>query len=88
MDLQSPSIYPIALSYGECISCNFRLKFNSLRIIVIYRPPKADFSIFFDEFHDLINDALHLNAYKVIIVGDFNYHFDSSSSPHTLHLNS
>ena len=28
MDLQSLSISPIALSYGECISCNFRLKFN------------------------------------------------------------
>ena len=79
MDLQSP----IALSYGECISCHFRLKFNSLRIIVIYRPPKADFSIFFDEFHDLINDTLHLNASKVMIVGDFNYHFDSSSPPHS-----
>ena len=68
MNLQYPSIYPIALSYGECISCNVRLKFNSLRIIVNYRPPKADFSIFFDEFHDLINDTLHLNASKVMIV--------------------
>ena len=79
MDLQSPSISPIALYYGECISCNFRLKFKSLHIIVIYHPPKDDFSIFVDELHDLINYTLHLNAYKVMIVGDFNYHFYSSS---------
>ena len=41
MDLQSPYISPIALSYGECISCNFRLTFNSHRLIVIYRPPNV-----------------------------------------------
>ena len=45
MDLQPPAISYIAISYGECIACTFRLKFNSLRIIVIYRPPKSDLSI-------------------------------------------
>ena len=84
MDLQLPSISPIALSYGECISCTFRLKFNSLRIIVIYRPPKSDFSNFFDELYDLINNILHQNASKVMIIGDFNYQFDCSSPQHSL----
>ena len=86
MDLQSPPISPIALFYGEYISCNFRLKFNLLHIIVIYRPPKADFSIFFDEFHDLIKDTLHINASKVMIVCDFNYHFDCSFPPPILFI--
>ena len=84
MDLQHPSICYIVLSYGECMSCTFRLKFNSLRIIVIYRPPNSDFSIFFDEFYDLINNILHQNSSKVMIVGDFNYHFNCSSPPHSL----
>ena len=84
MDLQQPGISSIVLSYGECMSCTFRLKFNSLRIIVIYRPPKPHFSTFFDELSDLINAFLHHNEYKLIIVGDFNYHFDSSFQPHSL----
>ena len=66
------------------MSCIFRLKFNSLRIIVIYRPPKSVFSIFFDDFFDLINNILHQNASKIMIIGDLNYHFDCSSPTHSL----
>ena len=84
MDLQPTDISYIAISYGECMSCTFRLKFNSLRIIAIYRPPKPDLSTFFDEFSDLINASLHHNEYKLMIVGDFNYHFDSYFQPHSL----
>ena len=84
MDLQPHSISSIDLSYGDCMSCTFRLKFNSLRIIVIYRHPKPDFSTIFNEFSDLINAFLHHNEYKLMIVGDFNYHFDSSFQPHSL----
>ena len=71
-DLPSPSISPIILSYCDCISSTFNLQSNSLRIIVIYHPPKPDFSTFFDELSDLINDCLHHNEYKVMTVGDFN----------------
>ena len=83
-DLPSSSISLIILSYGDCISCTFNLQANSPRIIVIYRPPKPIFSTFFNEFSDLINDCVHHNEYKVMIVGDFNYNFDFSSKTHSL----
>ena len=83
-ELPSPSNPPIILSYNDCISCKFNLQSNSLCIIVIYRPTKPAFSTFFDEFYDFINDCLHHNEYKVMIVDDFNYHFDSSSQQYSL----
>ena len=43
-----------------------------------------DFSTFIDEFSNLNNEFLHHNEYKVMIVGDFNYYFDSFSQPHSL----
>ena len=83
-DLSFPSISPIILSYIDCISCKFNLQSNSLRIIVIYRPPKPYFSTFSGEFSDLINDCLHHNEYNIMIVGEFNYHFDPHSQSHSL----
>ena len=62
----------------------FNLQSNSLRIIVIYSPRKPDFSIFFNKYYDLINDCLYHNENKVMIVGEFNFHFNSSSKPHSL----
>ena len=83
MDLQAHVIYSIALSYTEYMYYTFRIKFNSLRIIVIYRPTKADFINNKNyELYDLINNILHQNASKVMIVGDFNYIFDYSSFRH------
>ena len=83
-DLPYPSISPTIHSYSNCISFIFNLQSNSLRVILSYRLRKPDFSTFFDEISDLINDYLHHNEYKVMIVGDFNYHFDSSSQPYSL----
>ena len=60
-----------------CISSN-RIKLN---LIVIYRPPNNyEHSIFVDEFSELI---LNSDPKNTIIVGDLNYHFNSSLTPHS-----
>ena len=52
-----------------------------LNLIVIYRPPNNyEHSIFFDEFSELI---LNSDPKNTIIVGDLNYHFNSSLIPHS-----
>ena len=84
MDLPMPSISSFTFSYSDCLSCTFNFTFDILRIIVIYRPPRPDYSIFFDEFSDCINNGLHSSSFKFICMGDFNYHFDSMSQPHSL----
>ena len=48
------------------MSCTFRIKFNSLRIIVIYSPPTPDLSTFFDELSDLMNAFIPNNEYKLM----------------------
>ena len=70
--------------YSDCLSCTFNFPSDILRIIVIYRPPRPDYSILFDEFSDCINYGLHSSSFKFICMGDFNYHFDSISQPHSL----
>ena len=84
MDLPTPSISSVTFSYSDCLSCTFNFPFDILRIIVIYRPPRPDYSIFFDEFSDCINNGLHSSSFKFICMGDFNYHFNSMSQPHSL----
>ena len=84
MDLPTPSISSVTFYYSDCLSCTFNFPFDILRIIVIYRPPRPDYSIFFDEFSDCINNGLYSSSFKFICMGDFNYHFDSMSQPHSL----
>ena len=66
-----------------CISSKSRVvsPYTKFNIIIIYRPPnKNDYSLFFDEFSDLVLNSDPINT---IIVGDLNFHFNSLVSPHS-----
>ena len=66
-----------------CISSKYRVlsPYTKFNIIIIYRPPnKNDYSLFFDEFSDLVLNSDPINT---IIVGDLNFHFNSLVSPHS-----
>ena len=84
MDLPTPSISSFTLSYCDCISCTFNFPSAILRIIVIYRLPRPDYSIFFDELSDCINDSLHSSSFKFICMSDLNYNFESIYQAHSL----
>ena len=73
MDLPTPSISSFTFSYSDCLSCKFNFPSNILRIIVIYRPPRPDYSIFFNEYSDCINDGLHSSSCKFICMVDFDF---------------
>ena len=50
-----------------------------LTVITIYRPPTTNHILFFKEFSDLLHQ--HISPF-LIILGDFNFHFNSKSNPH------
>ena len=50
-----------------------------ITVLTIYRPPNNNHIIFFKEFSDLIHQ--HISPF-LIILGDFNFHFNSTSYPH------
>ena len=66
-----------------CISSKYRVlsPYTKFNIIIIYRPPnKNDYSLFFDEFSNLV---LNSDLINTIIVGDLIFHFNSLVSPHS-----
>ena len=52
-------------------------------IYIIYRPPKPDYTTFFNEFNDLILNIPISTKHQTTILGDFNYNFHSTLYPHS-----
>ena len=50
-----------------------------VRLIVLYRPPSSDVSLFFDEFANYLAHVVTASGY-LLIVGDFNLHVDSQNN--------
>ena len=50
-----------------------------VRLIVLYRPPSSDVSLFFDEFASYLAYIVMASGY-LLIVGDFNFHVDSQNN--------
>ena len=60
---------------------------TSLEILVIYRPPGyQSFSLFINEFSDLLDEKLYKLS-PLVITGDLNIHLDNPSSQHTQNFN-
>ena len=78
----SPSISFPPFSYSDCISLTLKLPNLTLHLTVIYRPPKHETSLFFDEFHDFIHKLPSSSSYLPIVLGDLNYHYNSPIYPH------
>ena len=78
----SPSISFPPFSYSDCISLTLKLPNLTLHLTVIYRPPKPETSLFFDEFHDFIHKLPSSSSYLPIVLGDLNYHYNSPIYPH------
>ena len=50
-----------------------------VRLIVLYRPPSSNVSLFFDEFANYLAHIVAASGY-LLIVGDFNLHVDSQNN--------
>ena len=50
-----------------------------IRLIVLYRPPSSDVSLFFDEFASYLAHILTASGH-LLIVGDYNFHVDSQNN--------
>ena len=50
-----------------------------VRLIVLYRPPSSDVSLFFDEFASYLANIVMASGY-LLIFGDFNFHVDSQNN--------
>jgi len=58
----------------------------SIRLIVIYRPPKESIPDFINTFQDYI--ASHSSSTgQLLVVGDFNIHMDDVTNPHAINFN-
>jgi len=69
----------------EVCEINLNLPGHSITICCLYRPPPSrknnlTSSLFHQEFQSLL-DHYSLSPTKLIILGDFNFHFDNQSSP-------
>ena len=56
------------------------IKFDScrdIRVLVIYRPPSCNFSLFIDEFGCLLEQYITDSSF-LLVAGDFNYHIDDA----------
>ena len=76
-DLPTPTFTHPTFSYSDCLSVSFSFsKANiTFSIYIIYRPPKPDYTTFFNEFNDLILNIPISTKHQTTILGDFNYHF-------------
>ena len=84
----------VAFMYRKSLECNrlpdsvqstfeyldllLSLRRRPIRIVIIYRPPCKSSISFLNEFSKLL-DSVILSPARLLIVGDFNYHVDSSS---------
>ena len=84
-DLPTPTFTHPTFSYSDCLSVSFSFsKANiTFSIYIIYRPPKPDYTTFFNEFNDLILNIPISTKHQITILGDFNYHFHSTQYPHS-----
>ena len=66
----------------QCVIFNFKTK---LLVISIYRLQEVPFKQFLEDLDDLINDHFN-NTHSLILLGDFNVHFDNAESRDTVLL--
>ena len=78
----SPSISFPPFLYSDCLSLTLKLPNLTLHLTVIYRTPKPEIILFFDEFHDFIHKLPSSSSYLPIVLGDLNYHYNSPIYPH------
>ena len=69
-------------SYSDCLSLTLKIPNLTLYLTIIYRPPKPEIILFFDEFHDFIHKLPSSSSYLPIVLGDLNYHYNSPIYPH------
>ena len=55
---------------------------NCVRVCVIYRPPDTSQTSFLVEFETFL-DSTTTKSGELLVVGDFNFHFESTSDPST-----
>ena len=64
-------------------TCTFLIKISlhkeSFYFLNIYRPPSSSISTLFEQFQSLLED-IHHNTENLVIIDDFNFHIESTSS--------
>lgn len=70
----------------EALGVNVTHDNTTIRMIVLYRPPRTPRgSDFFNDFADMIDEYAIVSG-KLVIVGDYNYHWDRANDPNTRRL--
>ena len=70
---------PIPSTYCDIILTKLQFNNNIIHILLIYRPPNNCPSLFFTEFSNIIHTCSQNN---LLILGDFNFHYDTDTSHH------
>ena len=73
----------------EAMSVKLKYRAKSITLLVIYRPPttskNGSVADFLSEFSDILDTYIPL-ADELVIVGDFNFHFDAPENVHVRHF--
>ena len=70
-----PSDLTISATTFEWLSLSLVVNSVSIRLIVVYRPPRSCIPIFLTEFSRLLDLLINMPG-KLLVVGDFNLHVD------------
>ena len=70
---------PIPSTYCDILLTKLQFNNNIIHILLIYRPPNNCPSLFFTEFSNIIHTCSQNN---LLILGDFNFHYDTDTSHH------
>jgi len=66
----------------ESMEMTFRSRDQTIRVVVVYRPPSLSHNLFYDEFSSFL-ETLVLLPGKLFICGDFNIHVDNKNDCNT-----
>ncbi|KAJ8020261.1 hypothetical protein HOLleu_39811 [Holothuria leucospilota] len=76
----------------ESLCCDLTVNgtFSPIKLVIIYRPPCSPVNcttpnMFLDEFSDYLS-LLSTSVCKLLVVGDFNFHWDSAIDPYSARL--
>ncbi|KAK6179717.1 hypothetical protein SNE40_012018 [Patella caerulea] len=83
--IKSTKPKPTKFKSFECLDSFVTIKQKTIRIIIIYRPPGKSVDLFFNEFKSFLEDVTFSNC-DLLVVGDFNFHYDNSNDPSSLKL--
>ena len=71
----------------ELMNFNIAVKGINIKLYVIYRPPNGSVIEVCDSLAMILERNINMDKGKLLMLGDFNIHFDEENNPDTINFN-